>query len=328
MRSASALTRLSVIIATAAVLTLPLWMTDRFLLKVFTFVGLNALVVVGMTLLFGFAGQVSLGHAGFVGLGAYTCAVLVVKVGLPWPVALIAAGLVAGVGGLLLALPSLRLKGHYLAMATLGFGELMTLLFTEAEPLTGGVNGFTGIPFPSIGAFVIREPQMLFWLVWGVVGVAMIFSANVTSLRPGRAMRAIHGTELGAQAAGVDVVGTKVRVFVISAIMAGVSGALYSSVVGFVSPSIFTVHASVTFLAMAVIGGSGSLAGPLLATIALTLLQYLDALIPGLPREAAALVQEYQADVYGVAIILVILFAPGGLAGLWRRRTVSGGEQR
>jgi len=264
-----------------------------------------------------------LGHAGFVGLGAYTCAILVVKLGAPWPLALLAAAFVAGVGGLLLALPSLRLKGHYLAMATLGFGELMTLLFTEAEPLTGGVNGFTGIPFPSIGSFEIREPQMLFWLVWGAVGLALVFSANVTSLRPGRAMRAIHGTELGAQAAGIDVVGTKVRVFVISAIMAGVSGALYASVIGFVSPSVFTVQSSVTFLAMAVIGGSGSLAGPLLATVALTLLQYLDALIPGLPRQTSALVQEYQADVYGLAIILVVLFAPRGLAGLWVRGSAS-----
>lgn len=326
MRTPSPIARLAAVVITVFVGTLPLWMVDRFLLKVFTFVGLNALVVVGMTLLFGFAGQVSLGHAGFVGLGAYTCAILVVKVGAPWPVALLVSAVIAGAGGLLLALPSLRLKGHYLAMATLGFGELMTLLFSEAEPLTGGVNGFSGVPFPSIGEFVINEPRMLFWLVWGAVGLAVLFSANVTSLRPGRAMRAIHGTELGAQASGVDVVGTKVRVFVISAVMAGVSGALYASVIGFISPSVFTVQSSVTFLAMAVIGGSGSLAGPLLATAVLTLLQYLDALIPGLPRESAALVQEYQADIYGLAIILVILFAPSGLAGMWKRRLTDGGE--
>lgn len=327
MRALTAPTKAAAVITALLVATLPLWMVDRFLLKVFTFVGLNALVVVGMTLLFGYAGQVSLGHAGFVGLGAYTCAILVVKVGAPWPVALVASALVAGTGGLLLALPSLRLKGHYLAMATLGFGELMTLTFTEAEPLTGGVNGFSGIPFPSIGEFAFREPRMLFWLVWGAVGLAVLFSANVTSLRPGRAMRAIHGTELGAQASGVDVVGTKVRVFVISAVMAGVSGALYASVIGFISPTVFTVQSSVTFLAMAVIGGSGSLAGPLLATVVLTLLQYLDALIPGLPRDSAALVQEYQADIYGLAIILVVLFAPSGVAGLWKRHASAGGDR-
>ena len=297
----------------------PLVIADRFLLKVFTFVGLNALVVLGLALLFGYAGQVSLGHAGFVGIGAYTAAYLTTRLDVPWLVAFVAAGAVAAAGGLLLALPSLRLKGHYLAMATLGFGELMTLAFVEAEPITGGVNGFTGIPFPSIGGFEFREPAQLYWLVWGVVGVAVLLAANLTSLRPGRAMRAIHGSELGAIASGVDIVGVKVRAFVMSAALAGLSGALYASVVGFVSPSVFTVAASVTFLAMAVIGGSRSLAGPLAAAAALTLLQYMDALVPGLSRETAQMLQEYQADIYGLAIILVVLFAPSGVAGLFRR---------
>ncbi len=306
-------------IVVAAIAAGPLVIGDRFVVKVLTFVGLNALVVLGLALLFGFAGQVSLGHAGFVGLGAYTAAYLTTRLDVPWVVAFLAAGAVAAAGGLLLAMPSLRLKGHYLAMATLGFGELMTLAFVEAEPITGGVNGFTGIPFPSIGGFEMREPAQLYWLVWGVVGIAVLLAANLTSLRPGRAMRAIHGSELGATASGVDIVGVKVRVFVMSAALAGLSGALYAGVVGFVSPSVFTVAASVTFLAMAVIGGSRSLAGPIAAAAALTLIQYMDALVPGLSRETAQLLQEYQADIYGLAIILVVLFAPSGVAGLFRR---------
>ena len=310
--------------AAAMVAAGPLLVTDRFLLKVFTFVGLNALVVVGMSLLFGYAGQVSLGHAGFVGLGAYTAAFLTAKLDVAWPLAFVAAGAVAAVGGLLLAMPSLRLKGHYLAMATLGFGELMTLAFVEATPITGGINGFTGVPFPSVGSFEFREPSQLYWLVWGCVGVALLLASNLTSLRPGRAMRAIHGSELGAMASGVDIVGVKVRVFVVSAALAGLSGALYAGVVGFISPSVFTVTASVTFLAMAVIGGSGSLAGPLAATAILTLIQYMDALVPGLPRQTAQTLQEYQADIYGLAIIIVVLFAPMGIAGLFRRNRPAG----
>lgn len=312
------------LLAAAVIGLAPLVVTDRFLLKVFIYVGLNALVVVGLALLFGYAGQVSLGHAAFVGLGAYTCAILTARFDQPWLVGFVAAGLVSALGGLVLALPSLRLKGHYLAMATLGFGELMSLAFVEAEPLTGGVNGFTGIPFPSVGSFEFREPAALYWLVWGTVGVAALLASNLTSLGPGRAMRALHGSELGAQACGVDVVGVKVRAFVMSAALAGLSGALYASVIGFISPSVFTVSASVTFLAMAVIGGSGSLAGPLVAAAALTLIQYLDALVPGLTRETSAVVQSYQADIYGLAIIVVVLFAPAGLAGLWRAR---GGER-
>lgn len=311
-------------VAAVLVALAPLFIENRFLIKVFTFVGLNVLVIVGLAILFGFAGQVSLGHAAFVGLGAYTCAILTTRLDVAWPLAFIAAGVVSGVGGVVLAAPSLRLKGHYLAMATLGFGELATLAFVEAEPLTGGVDGLTGIPFPTIGNLEFRDPAALYWLVWAVVGVAVLLSANMTSLRPGRAMRAIHGSEAGAVASGVDVVGVKVRAFVLSATLAGLSGALYASVVGFISPSVFTLAASVTFLAMAVVGGTGSLAGPILGAVLLTMLQYLDALIPGMSNDVAQVVQSYQSDVYGIAIVLVVVFAPGGVAGLLRRRRGGG----
>lgn len=307
------------LILVALIALTPVFVHDRFLLKVFTFGGLNALVIVGLALLFGHAGQVSMGHAAFVGLGAYTTAILVTKLDVPWVLAFLAAGLLSALGGLVLALPSLRLKGHYLAMATLGFGELATLAFVESEPLTGGVDGFSGIPFPTLGTLELREPAVLYWLVWGVVGVSVILAKNITSLKPGLAMRALHGSELGALACGVDVVGVKVRAFVMSAALAGLSGALYASVVGFISPSVFTLNASVTFLAMAVVGGTGSLMGPVLAALVLTLLQYLDALIPGISRDAAQLVQEYQADIYGLAIVLVVVLAPSGIGGLLRR---------
>jgi len=313
-------------VAAALVAALPLVVVDTFLLKVFTYVGINVVVVAGLALLLGYAGQVSLGHSAFVGIGAYTCALVSVRMEAPWPIAFLAAGAVAGVGGLVLALPSLRLRGHYLAMATLAFGELASLAFTEATPVTGGVDGFSGIPFPSIGPLVIRSAPAAYWLVWGVAGVALLLAANMVRLRPGRAMRSLHGSELGALACGVDVVGVKVRAFVISAMLAGVAGALYASVIGFISPSVFTVSASVTYLAMAVIGGTGSLGGPVVAAALLTLLTYLDALIPGISREGAQTVQSLQPDVYGIAIILVVLFAPGGIGAVWRARP-GGGER-
>ncbi len=313
--------------AALAVAVVPLVVTDRFLLKILTFVGINVLVVTGLALLFGYAGQVSLGHAAFVGIGAYTCANFTAKLHLPWLVAFAAAGVVAAVGGLVLAVPSLRLKGHYLAMATLGFGELMSIAFVEAQKITGGIDGFGGIPFPAVGSFEIRTPPGLYWLVWGVAGAALLVGANLVSKRPGRAMRAVHGSELGAQASGVDVTGIKVRVFTLSAAMAGLAGALYASFVGFISPSAFTLQASVTFLAMAVLGGAASLAGPALSAALLTLLQYTGALLPGLPRQTTEAIQSYVPDIYGLAIILVVLFAPFGIAGLWRRRASEGGQQ-
>jgi branched-chain amino acid transport system permease protein len=312
---------LAPLLAAVLVAILPLLVTDRFVLKIFTFAGINALVVVGLALLFGHAGQVSLGHAAFVGIGAYACAFCTVRLHWPWLLAFVASGALAALGGLVLALPSLRLKGHYLAMATLGFGELMSLAFVRADPVTGGVDGFGGIPFPALGPLQIRDASSLYWLVWATVGIALLAAFNVTSMRPGRAMRALHGSELGAQACGVDIVGVKVRTFVVSALLAGLAGALYASVVGFVSPSSFTLAASITLLAMTVLGGTRSLAGPVAAAVLLTLVQYLGALVPGIPRGTAQALQSYQEDIYGIAIVLVVVFAPGGLAGLWRRRT-------
>ncbi len=147
------------VLAVVVVAALPFLVADRFLLKVFTFVGINVLVVTGLALLFGYAGQVSLGNAAFVGIGAYACAFLTTKAHVPWVVAFLAAGAISALGGLLLALPSLRLRGHYLAMATLGFGELMSLAFAEAVPITGGVDGFTGIPFPTLGEHRDQDPR-------------------------------------------------------------------------------------------------------------------------------------------------------------------------
>jgi branched-chain amino acid transport system permease protein len=315
------------VLVAVVVASAPLFVADTYILKLLTYVGINVLVVVGLALLFGYAGQVSLGHAAFVGIGGYSCAYFVMQMKLPWVLAFLAAGAVSAVGGLALAMPSLRLKGHYLAMATLGFGELASLAFREATPLTGGVNGLIGIPAPRIGPWEIATAGGSYWLVWGVVGAAVLVAANLTSLRPGRAMRAIHGSELGAMASGVDVTSVKVRVFVVSAAMAGLAGALYASVVGFISPSLYTLHVSVGFLAMAVIGGTGSLAGPIASAAALTLVQYIDSFIPSLPRSTHEVMQAYVPDIYGLAIVLVVLFAPGGLGAAWRRRGKSEAAQ-
>ena len=305
----------------AFVLMVPLMTDDRFLLKVFSFVGINTLVVVGLALLFGYAGQVSLGHAAFVGVGAYTSAFMTVRLELPWILGIVAAALVAAAGGLLLALPSLRLRGHYLAMATLGFGEIMHIAFVEAEPVTGGVDGFTGIPYASIGEFQFNTPQLNYLLIWGITVAAILVAYNVVRMRPGRAMRALHGSELGARACGIDITQIKVQAFVLSAAMAGVAGALWAHMVGFVSPSIFTLHFSVILLAMTVVGGTSSIAGPVLSVILLTLLPYADAVLPGVPETVADFLSDWEADIYGLAIIVVMLFAPGGLAGIMRRIT-------
>jgi branched-chain amino acid transport system permease protein len=316
-RSRSAV-RIAVLAGLAlAVLAVPLVVDDRYLLRILTFVGINLIMVTGLSLLFGFAGQISLGHAAFYGLGAYTSGFLT-RLGIAWPVALVAGVAVAALGGLLLALPSLRLKGHYLAMATLGFGEIILFFFTEAESVTGGSNGLRGIPPAALGSFEFATPAAKYLLVWVFVCAVLLLARNVVRRRPGRALRAIHGSELGAQACGIDTVRVKVQVFVISAGLGGLAGVLYAHYVGFVSPSTFGLHYSLLLVTMVALGGMGSLAGAVLGTLLLTLLPYADAIVPGLSREAVELLQDWESDIHGLVLIFVMLFMPGGLAG-WLR---------
>jgi branched-chain amino acid transport system permease protein len=306
------------VLVAAVVFAVPLLTADRYQLKVLTFVGVNVIIVTGMALLFGYAGQVSLGHAAFYGIGAYGSAYVVTSLGWPWLAGVGTAVVLTSLGGLLLALPSLRLRGHYLAMATLGFGEIMRVVFVEASWLTGGPDGFSGIPYPSIGALEIDTAGGNYWLVWGTAALCLALSANLVRSRSGRAMRAMHGSESGALACGIDLTGIKVRAFVLSAALAGLAGALYAHVVGFISPSSFSLHVSVVIVAMAVLGGTRSLAGPAIAAVVLSLIPFADAVLPGLSRSALEMIQEYQEDVYGLTIILVMLFMPAGLAGAIR----------
>lgn len=318
----------SVLALTAvAALALPFLTDDRYLLKVLVFVGVNVIVVAGLALLFGYAGQISLGHAAFVGIGAYTSAYLVRAHGLPWLAGVAAAVALAAMGGLLLALPSLRLRGHYLAMATLGFNEIMYVLFRELRSVTGGNDGLGGIPYPSVGDFSVDTPAGNYLVVWSAAIVVVMLVWNVVRGRQGRAMRAMHGTELGALAAGVDVVRLKVLVFAISAALAGLAGALYAHAVGFISPATFGLDQSVIYLAMVVVGGISSLAGPVLSAIALTLLPYADALVPGLSKQAVELLQSWEADIYGIAMIAVVILAPSGLGGILRGKRRAAGER-
>ncbi len=324
--------RLAIIaVATVAIAVLPLLVTDRYTLKVFTLVGIQAIVVLGLALLFGYAGQISLGHAAFYGIGAYVSAWLVAPtpkgLGMPWPVGPLAAVAFATVAGLVLAVPTMRLKGHYLAMATLGFGEIMTVVFVEARAVTGGPDGLSGIPFPTLGSYVMRSPAQNYWLVWGVLGLAMLLAANLVRSRPGRALRALHASEEAARACGIDVSRTKIAVFAISAGLAGLAGSLYAHFIGFISPSTFGLQSSVLFVAMVVLGGMGSLWGALAGTAVLTLVQFPDVVLPGLPSQISEFLQDWQPDIYGLTLILVMLFAPQGIAGLGRlfKRRPDGG---
>jgi branched-chain amino acid transport system permease protein len=303
------------LLAAVAVSVLPLMTSDRYLLKVLTFVGLNVIVVTGMALLFGYAGQISLGHAAFFGIGAYASGYVTTALGWPFLAGAAVAVSLSALGGLLLALPSLRLKGHYLAMATLGFSEIASILFVEAKLITGGNDGLSGIPYASFGQLRIDSPQANYWLVWVVALLALLAVAGIVRMRPGRAMSALHGSELGAQACGVDPMAVKASAFTLSAALAG---CLYAHFLGFISPSSFGLETSIILVAMVVLGGSRSLAGPVTAAVILTLIPFVDSIVPGLSKETAAWLQDWKGDLYGVVIIAVMLLAPGGMSGVAR----------
>jgi branched-chain amino acid transport system permease protein len=304
-----------VLLAAALTAVLPLLTSDRYLLKVLTYVGLNVIVATGLALLFGYAGQISLGHAAFFGIGAYASGYVTTALEWPFLAGLALAVALSALGGLLLALPSIRLKGHYLAMATLGFSEIASILFVEAKQITGGNDGLSGIPYASVAGFEFSTPSANYWLVWGVAALVLLAAAGIVRSRPGRALSAIHGSELGAQACGVDPVRVKASAFTLSAGLAGLAGCLYAHFLGFISPSSFGLELSIVLVAMVVLGGSRSLAGPVAAAALLTLIPFSDSIIPGLSKSAVALLQDWKGDIYGVVIIAVMLFLPGGVAG-------------
>lgn len=296
---------------------LPLVVTSSYHLGILVVVGLYALVGTGLGLLMGHAGQVSLGQAGFYGIGAYTAAILSANHGWnPW-LGLLAGMVLAGVVAYAVGLLTLRLQGHYLALATLGFGIIVFILFVEAVRLTGGPSGLVGIPLLRIGGLKIHNDLRFFYLVWTLVLLGLMVYRNVLGSRVGRALRAVHGSEYAAAALGVDVWVYKLQVFVLSAVYAALAGGIYAYWVGFISPTAFGLGISIEFLIIGVVGGLTSLWGPVLgAFVVVVLHQVLKEVVPRLLPGAGG---EYEIMVYGVLLVLMLIYLPRGVGGLLDR---------
>jgi branched-chain amino acid transport system permease protein len=279
---------------------LPLLTESTYTLTIGVFSGINALVAIGLCILMGYAGQVSLGQAGFYGIGAYVSAVLSVHFGFPIVISFIFAMIVAALAAVILAVPALRLKGHYLAVATLGFGEIIYIILNEWGP--GGPSGFGDIPHFSFLGYTITSTTGYFYLTWGLVAVVMIFSLNLIHSRTGRALRAIHDSELACNAMGLDVVALKIKVFILSAVYASLAGSLYAHYVTFISPSSFSLFYSILLLMMVIVGGTTNLWGAIVGAVAITVL-------PELLRRF----EEFDVLVYGLILTLSLMFFRKGL---------------
>jgi len=270
---------------------------------------INLLLIAGLNLVMGYGGQISLCQAGFFGLGAYVSGVLAVKAGWPAWIGLFAAPLGTALSALVIGLPALRLRGHYLAMATLGFNAILTVLFVELVPLTGGPNGLAAIPPIAIGPVVLDSASRFFWLAWLAGGVLMALLAALVASRMGRALRAVEGSETAAASMGIDPFRTKLAAFVLSAAIAGVAGSLYAHFNQYASPDTFGFSASVLLVVMVALGGWGHYWGPVFGAALYTA-------VPELLRRF----HDAELLVFGAGMVIVLLFLPDGLAGLGEAR--------
>lgn len=281
---------------------LPLGIRDPYYLSVLVFIGIYSIATMGLNLLMGYAGQISLGHAAFFAIGAYTSGILTAQYQVHFSLAALAALAVSAAVAYVIGLPCLRLKGHYLAMATLAFGEIVYIFLNAEVAFTGGPSGLSNIPQLQVGGFAIDSDLKYYYVVWGAFCLLFIVTQNIINSRIGRALRSLHGSELAAAAMGVNVAGLKVQVFVLSALYAAFAGVLYAHSITFISPQTGDLMFSIRLVTMVVVGGMGHMWGGLLGAAILTLLP-----------EGLRVFEDYDMLIYGAILLVMVMFLPGGL---------------
>ena len=291
-------------LAAVVAVTVPVISRDDYLIQLLNIAILNAIVVLGLNFSTGWTGQINFGQAAFYGLGAYTTAIAG-KAGLPWIVTPLLSAAVVMVASLVLGLPTLRLRTYYLAMTTIGFGEIVRLIIVHWEGLTGGTSGLRAIPGISLFGITPQGQIQHYYLLLGALALAALVAARIRRSSLGRAMIATRDSEIAAEQSGVDTVRTKLLAFMIGAVYAGLAGCLYASSIRFISPDSFSGTQAILLMTMLIVGGMGSIAGCVIGAVALTLLP-----------EALRFLGQWYLVLYGLGVIAVIVLAPGGLASI------------
>ncbi len=295
-----AVVSLAAILAAAAAI----WHADGYQLYTLALVGLTAIVGIGLNVLLGLTGQISLGHVAFYAIGAYTVGILTTGPGWSFWLALLAAAILAGLAGVLLAVPALRVKGPYLAMVTIAFGFVVEQGAAEWRDLTGGWNGLMNIPPPSAFGLDFSEREIAL-LVLALTVASLWFFARLSRGPWGQAMRAIRDSEIASQSIGLNPVVIRTFAFVLSAVMAGIAGGVFASISSFISPESFPFFQSILFLLVVMIGGADTVLGPLLGAFVVVLLP-----------ELLSWLAEYRLLFVGVLLLIVLRLAPEGIVGL------------
>ncbi len=297
--------------ATTILAIIPVFVRVPSHLDVLIYIGIYTIVTTGLCLLTGYAGQISLGQAAFYGLGAYASAILTVSYGFPSSVALLVGMVLTAAVAYGFGIPILKLRGHYLAMATLAFGIIVYLAFVEFKDLTGGPSGIPGVRPFSLFGFAFDSDIKRYYLTTGAALLTLLVARNVVNSRVGRALRSIHGSEVAAETLGVNTARYKLQVFALSAAMASVAGSLYAHHLGLVSPAAFTFVASVEFVVMAAVGGLASIWGAPFGAAAITILtELIRRVMPLLLSYASG---EHEVIAYGVLLVVIMIFMPEGL---------------
>ncbi len=296
-----------VVLALVVVLALlPVFVHSDYVLTLLDLAGIYAIAVMGLGILLGFTGQMSLAQAAFLGIGAYTSAWFTTHLGWPvWP-AMGAAVVLSALVGLAVGYPCLRLSGHYLALATIGFGIIAQLVLINWKSVTNGSDGITGIPPPQIGPWTLDTYGKYYYLVLAAVLVCAYVAWRIKTTRVGRALHAIRENEIAARATGIDATRYKIIAFVLAGAYAGLAGSLLAHDIKFISPDSYSFDQSVVFLVMLILGGSSSITGAIVGALLLTML----------PEVLRPLKSSY-IMVYGAAVIAMIVFMPQGLVGLF-----------
>ena len=293
-----------IVAGAAAALAIPLAVHDGYIVQLLNIAILNAIVVLGLNFVTGWAGQINFGQAAFYGLGAYTTAIAT-KAGLPWIATPLLSIIVVIAASLMLGLPTMRLRTYYLAMTTIGFGEIVRLIIVHWEPVTGGTSGLRAIPGISLFGFELQGQLQHYYLLIAALALAVLIAWRIRNSALGRAMIATRDSEIAAEQSGVDTTRTKLLAFMIGAAYAGLAGCLYASSIRFISPDSFSGIQAILLMTMLIVGGMGSIAGCVIGAVALTILP-----------EALRFLGQWYLVLYGLGVIAVIALAPGGLASL------------
>jgi branched-chain amino acid transport system permease protein len=304
-----------------AVGTLPFFASSLWL-DVVIRIFIAVIAAMGLNILTGFTGQISLGNAAFLAVGAYSTAFLAGRLGLPFPLVIPAAGLITALVGMIFGVPSLRLKGLYLAVATLAAHFVIEFTVSHWEGVTGGVNGIS-VPAPKLGPLVLGGDRKLFWLAFALTALLLYFAKNLFRTKVGKAFVAIRDQDISAEVMGVNVFKYKLLAFGVSSFYVGVAGSLLAYQARIISPENFPISVAIDQLGMIIIGGLGSVVGSIFGAVFVTLLPELLRLLTGSLSDSFPQLQGLFAPLkmglFGLAIVLFLVFEPDGMAARWHR---------